>query len=29
MVKKVESINMMHYGMLDGEKILDHALTLI
>ncbi|WP_421171707.1 PTS sugar transporter subunit IIB [Aeromonas sp. 601115] len=27
--KKVESINMMHYGMLDGEKILDHALTLI
>lgn len=27
--KKVESINMMHYGMLDGAKILDHALTLI
>ncbi|WP_108650206.1 PTS sugar transporter subunit IIB [Dongshaea marina] len=27
--KRVECINMMHYGLTDGEKILDHALTLV
>lgn len=27
--KRVETINMMDYGMVNGEKILDHALSLI
>ncbi|KAE9529954.1 PTS sugar transporter subunit IIB [Testudinibacter aquarius] len=27
--KKVDCINMMDYGMTDGEKILDHALSLL
>ena len=26
--KRVETINMMDYGMVNGEKILDHALSL-
>lgn len=25
----VEAINMMDYGMMNGEKVLEHALTLI
>jgi PTS system cellobiose-specific IIB component len=27
--KKVETINMMDYGMVNGDKILDHALRLV
>lgn len=27
--KRVETINMMDYGMVNGEKILDHALRLV
>lgn len=25
----IDSINMQHYGMMDGEKVLDHATKLI